>query len=212
MTEIRPPRVAEAILESFGANPEFRDAIIGDLAQEHAQRVERHGARAARFWYHRQALLATPALLRNWLSGAGWADARRLLHVVGLAYVMTLMIEVGIVLVGVAIVEPFGLLKQLDSAPLARWVLGIAVGTFGPTCAGYLAAGLEARRPMVASFALGAVWTGFLVMGAIVSTLFMPHLNGTLMPPVWARFVFIPFIMAACLAGGVLNVRRKRLA
>ena len=44
---IRPPRVAEAVLESLGAQPEFRDDVLGDLAEELAIRAGWDGERAA---------------------------------------------------------------------------------------------------------------------------------------------------------------------
>jgi|SRR5688500_1987509 len=47
----RPPRLAEAILESLGAQPEFRDDVLGDLAEELAIRSAWDGEREARRWY-----------------------------------------------------------------------------------------------------------------------------------------------------------------
>jgi len=220
MTEIHPPRLAEAILESLGATPEFRDAIIGDLAQEHAQRAERFGNRAARLWYYRQAFAATPALLRNWISGAKFADARRLLNVIGLAYVMTMMVET-LVFFGLGAVA--NALREWSGASLpgslswltpdrfpgvtpGGWMSAIALGLFAPLCAGYFAATFEESKPMVASIVLAFAWAGMVSLGMMTFALTRP--NVTLAVPMWVRVAPIPFIMAACVFGGVLRVRR----
>ena len=67
---IAPPRTAEMVLASLGAEPDFRDAVIGDLAQEFVERAERDDPSSARRWYYREAIRATPHLLRSWTRSA----------------------------------------------------------------------------------------------------------------------------------------------
>jgi hypothetical protein len=220
MTESHPPRVAEAILESFGADAELRDAILGDLAQEHALRCERYGERAARLWYYRQAVLAAPALLRNWVSGARWADVRRLMNVVGLAYVITMMIEIGgFLAIGAVVVEArsfleggllgrSGFLAAMLASTKVQLVVALIAGAFGPTCAGYFAASFEEKRPMIGAAAFAAASAIFIVAGiALTSILPIPAMRLNTGAFIALRLSAIPFIAALCLAGGALRVR-----
>lgn len=55
----------ERLLHGLGAHPAFADAVLGDLAEERARRVEQEGALAARWWYASQALRSAPHLLWN---------------------------------------------------------------------------------------------------------------------------------------------------
>lgn len=50
-----PPAFAESMLRRSIANPEWRDAVSGDLHEEFVEMSRRHGAAAARRWYWRQA-------------------------------------------------------------------------------------------------------------------------------------------------------------
>ena len=45
----RPPRLAERLVARLFADPEWRDAVLGDLAEEYADAAARHGATAARW-------------------------------------------------------------------------------------------------------------------------------------------------------------------
>ena len=220
MTETHPPRVAEAILESFGADAELRDAILGDLAQEHAVRRERYGQRGARLWYYRQAVLAAPTLLRSWLSSARWADARRLMSVVGLAYVITMMIEVGAFLaIGAVVVEArsfldggllgrSGFLAAILASTKAQLLVALVAGIFGPTCAGYLAASFEEKRPMIGAAAFAAASAVFIVAGIVVTSIVpIPAIRLNTSVFIAMRLAAIPFIAMFCLAGGALRVR-----
>jgi hypothetical protein len=221
MTESHPG-VAEAILESFGADAELRDAIIGDLAQEHALRLERYGERAARLWYYRQAVLASPALLRNWLAKAQWSDARRLFNVVGLAYILTMMIEVASAFTLAAIASEAGrqflmggvlgrsgFLSAFLASTKTQLIVAAVAGTFGPTCAGYLAAKFEEERPMIGAAAFAAASATLIVVGILI----MPTVPDAAAIQVGTiqfiamRLAAIPLIAACCLAGGALRVR-----
>jgi hypothetical protein len=220
MTETHPPRVAESILESFGASDEFRDAIVGDLAQEHALRAERYGVTAARFWYYRQAVLASPALLRNWLVRARWSDARRLLNVVGLAYLLTMMIEMAVIFAIAAIGSTVGVdflrggifgrsgfMSVIAASTGLQLLVGLIAGTFGPTCAGYLSAKFEEDRPMIASAAFAAASTIFII---VVILLVPATPEGAIQIDTFRfitlRLAAIPLVAACALTGGMIRV------
>lgn len=70
--EEAPP--AERLLVALGVAPTFVEAVLGDLAEEHAMRMERDGPGAARWWYAMEALRSAPYLVRNVVSRL---DARR---------------------------------------------------------------------------------------------------------------------------------------
>jgi hypothetical protein len=66
---IAPPITVERLLEALGTKTDFRDGLLGDLAEEFALRAEREGAPATRRWYYRESIRATPHLLRDWARG-----------------------------------------------------------------------------------------------------------------------------------------------
>lgn len=67
MTSPHPPRLAEWLV-SASVPPIDRAAVIGDLAEEHADLVAQFGRRYARRWYWRQALASVAPNLRRRLS------------------------------------------------------------------------------------------------------------------------------------------------
>ncbi len=73
----RAPRAArspvERLLERMGVDPVLVEAVLGDLAEEHAARAALEGAGAARWWYARELLRSAPHL--------AWSALRRLDHV-----------------------------------------------------------------------------------------------------------------------------------
>ena len=45
-----PPRAVESLLTGLGATADYRDAVLGDLTEEFAQRVRDDGLGSARAW------------------------------------------------------------------------------------------------------------------------------------------------------------------
>jgi hypothetical protein len=66
------PSKLERLLHLLGADPEFVDAVLGDLAEEHAARAKADGARAARWWYGRELLRSAPHLVASAVRVASW--------------------------------------------------------------------------------------------------------------------------------------------
>jgi hypothetical protein len=159
--------------------------------------VERYGATAARLWYYRQAVLASPALLRNWLSSARWSDGRRLLNVAGLAYVTTLMINALLFFGGSAVGSTL-LPKPVWSTVVSTSAVVLMFVT--PFVGGYLAASFEEAKPALAFFwgVLQVLATGY----AWLSTSGM-----SLGPADLARIVIVPILMTICVVGGMTRVR-----
>jgi len=196
----QPPRLAEAFLASLGAQPEFRDAVLGDLAEELALRTQWDGVRAARRWYYREAIRSTPYLLRDWVRGLRLRDVSRLAGVVLTSYVFMTMIALTVLTIARSVMGTAGLstglqwLGQRHGIPLA---LTFALGSCAAVLGGYIAGWLHARAPIVAALALGAVWSlvGLVAIAAVESTV-TPH--AYLMPLV---------VVIGTMTGGALRAR-----
>jgi len=79
------PRRTERLLESLSADTEFRDEILGDLAEEYALRVRWDGPNEARRWYRREGARVAPYLVRDWMQTLRWRDAGYFATAIGAA-------------------------------------------------------------------------------------------------------------------------------
>jgi len=195
-----PPRLAEAFLASLGAHSEFRDAVLGDLAEELALRAEWDGVRAARRWYCREAIRATPYLLRDWARRLSMRDVRALAGVVLTSYVFMLMLTLTVLAVARGVLGAAGLssalewIAQPDRIPLA---VNFAFGSVAAMVGGYIAAWLHPRAPIVGALALGVVWS-------LVGVTAIALLERT--PNPWTYLM--PFVVTmGTLTGGALRAR-----
>ena len=194
----QPPRFAERILGSLGAHTEFRDAVLGDLAEELALRAEWDGVRAARRWYYHEAVRTAPYLLRNWAHGLRLRDVTRLAGVVLTSYVFMLMMALGVLAVARSVIGAAGVssllqwLAQREGIPLA---VNFAIGSSAAIGAGYIAGWLHARAPVAAALALGVVWS--LVGVAVIVTV------GT--TPWWYPLILPVVLIVATMTGGALR-------
>ncbi len=59
------PPLPERVLLRLGVDPDFTDAVLGDLAEEYALRALRDGAGTARWWYSREVIRSAPHFLRS---------------------------------------------------------------------------------------------------------------------------------------------------
>jgi hypothetical protein len=206
-----PPRTAERILLSLGAEPDFRDGVIGDLAEEFVERAGRDGVSAARRWYYREAIRATPHLLRSWMRSAHRQELARIGGGVVTAYTI-LLITVGVTLAmtrSVAAGLGFSLRTSIlppSDATLSPLVfaclllLGAAVWMF----AGYLAAWLDARTPFISAMALAAAGLGVAIVVGVAA-----HRGGPVLGvPVLLRFAAsIVQVFGGTIAGAIVRVR-----
>ena len=123
---IKSPRSIERLLVSFGADPVYRDALLGDLTEEFAIRVEEQGAGVARRWYVREAIRSVPHLLWSWLRRCGPRDVVRLFGVtIAAAFTMRLLR----LAIRLAIVLSFGV--KPDSVAIVELVGANVTGTEG---------------------------------------------------------------------------------
>lgn len=201
---MQPPRSAGRVLESLGANADLHDAILGDLAEEFATRVEWDGVSGARRWYYGQAIRAIPFLLRSWLRQASRADFGRLLGIVATAYVGLLLVAGAIGVVGAAMMSIFGapsfdVQNRIRAGDNVVFMILLMVGMMNSILGGYIAAWIDDRKPLVSALAFGGLW-------AIVQIV-LPMITG--IGPYWYRALIPVVLIAGAFSGGVMRVIRS---
>jgi hypothetical protein len=192
-----PPRTVECLLASLGAPPAVLDALLGDLAEEFAERDSRDGATAATRWYRREALRSAPHLLWSGVRALGARGLLRLCGVAISAYVLVLVAAVIVIAPTTSLASAFGVGPGASvSVPLL--LVAIALGTLGAVAAGYVAAWLESRTPLLASMTLGVLS----VAVQLVVLAVQPQSTA------WYQALAPLLVLSATTAGGVLRVRR----
>src|SRR6185437_14934566 len=71
----------QALLAALCPAGDFRESVLGDLAEEYAERVDRDGVRSARRWYWREATRAAAYAMLAWLRGLGIGEAAQLVAI-----------------------------------------------------------------------------------------------------------------------------------
>lgn len=202
-----PPRVPEALLASLGAPADFRDPLLGDLAEEYALRADRDGAPSATQWYVAQAIRSAPHLLRAWARSAGWEEVRRVGGIVLLTYVLTAIVVLLLELMAWSAANALGVTLrtpvQGQVHPLF-WALAIGAGVVCTVTAGVIAAWLDRETPVLSALAVGVVWatlasTSMLATGA-------PGMS------LWYRVCAPAMVLAGTVLGGTLRVRAMERA
>ena len=214
MTDSSPPRRVELLLEALDAQTDFREALVGDLAEEFAFRAERDGGNAARQWYYREAVRVAPHLLRDCVRGFRRGDVAHVASVVGLSYVCTVTIGWFIFLTINSVTRGLGLQHEsvdrflTQPFPIAVTIGLLLLGSTGAVLGGYIAAWLDRRSPVVSAMALGVAWTCLaLASSAILNRPATPPLA-----PSWYRFAAMALVIVGTSAGGVLRVCTSRSA
>ena len=195
---MKPPRFAEVLLESLGAEASFLEPLLGDLAEGFALRVERDGVGAARRWYYRESVRATPHLLGDWRRSLRAPDIRHLAGVMlsSFCFTMTLLFLAAELAAGAASAMEFS--PRALSAPLLP-ALSVLIGVTCTVMGGYIAAWLDRRAPLVSAVALGLTWS--------CSALAIGGLTRGNSARAW-YWVCAPVLMAVGpIVGGVLRLR-----
>jgi hypothetical protein len=197
---IAPPRGAELLLEALGAQPEFRDAVLGDLAEEFALRAQRDGVAAARRWYCREAVRAAPHLVRSWARGLRGRDITHLGGIILTSYVFTLVILLFAAATVASVMDAVGALPDFESASWRDrrllW-LELALAPLSSMTGGYIAAWLGHRTPLISALALGLAWScaGVALAAAIAHV------------PAWYPVALGLVVIIGTTAGGAVRVR-----
>ena len=198
---IAPPRIATSLLEGLGLDQEFRDAVIGDLAEEFAIRLEYDGVATARRWYYREVIRTAPHLLRDWGRGLRPREVARIAGVVAASYVTVAMIGGVIGAIAVGVSTALGVPFTLQRLPLTNPVVlpaAVALGLLPSTLGGYVAAWLDTKSPLISAIALGAVWSSAVSIAAAIDTAF----------PIWYKLALLLVLPIGTTAGGILRLRR----
>jgi hypothetical protein len=86
----------ERALLQLGVDPNFVEAVLGDLAEEYALRALRDGGPAARWWYTREVFRSAPHFLRSWFRHARRYERLRLTGFLGALVLTTLAVLVAL--------------------------------------------------------------------------------------------------------------------
>jgi len=202
----RPPNGVEALLEALGAEREFRDGVLGDLAEEFAARADRDGSKTARRWYWREALRAAPHLLFNWSRRLGVRGGTRLVGVMVVAYASLLVLGLAVGGIGYAALRAVGAPTNYrlpwDNPIAAALMLSaaLALGVVISILNGYLVARLDTEAPVASAVACGLAWGCIEIIVVMFAHQF----------PMWYRLAIPIVVSTGTAAGGVIAVLRNR--
>jgi hypothetical protein len=198
------PRWIETLLRSLGAQPGYRDAVLGDLTEEFVIRVEEQGVRTARRWYRREALRTAPHLLANWARTLTPRAGLRL----GVATIVAGIVH-RLVAIAIPVVTVMSLGVKPDSAGIVaaawrdvlmepsmfKWTALVLLRTL-PIGVGFLAASLNPRGRIPAALSLAAL------DAAVVTYAFVAAPDHSV---IVARGVYPLMTLSCIVLGGVLR-------
>jgi hypothetical protein len=195
-----PPERIACLLGALVAEPSLREPLLGDMAEEFAERCARDGAAPARRWYRAQALRSAPHLV----AACWWphvvARRRRLGRlVVGTAggYLTLLLLHQGVQLLA-------GLVLTNAGDGGASWTLAacsLAAGAAGAVLGGRVAARALPEAPLAAALTLAVLCAALAVAGMLT--------NGGVTPLwYWGGLQLLVLPLGAC-AGGLRRALRQ---
>ncbi|MGH7460972.1 MAG: hypothetical protein ACREMA_08080 [Longimicrobiales bacterium] len=187
------PQLAESMLMALGADTEFRNDVLGDLAEEFDQRAS-YDVRSARRWYRREALRVAPYLLRNWWRLLRREDVKYFAGVLARTSVILIVFEVVMRVVFLTVAVSLATPRiTLAAALVLLSVKGIWTmigGVFG----GYVATRLDRRAPLTSALLIAVTWSVVILLRA----------PGLLLIQIFCALLMV----AGVLAGSVLGVQR----
>jgi hypothetical protein len=201
-----PPRSIECWLEALGAEPGFRDSVLGDLAEEFVSRVDSDGENSADNWYRREALRVAPHLLWSWMRRLRVRGAVQLVGVMVSSYVTLLMLGLLVGGIGYGVLRILGLPTEYHlpwgNAAAASMLLAgsLVFGTLISALSGYIASLLGNEAPLASAVAYAVVWGLIEVVVAMLASGF----------PLWYRCAMPVVVVIGTTAGGMLRVNRLR--
>jgi hypothetical protein len=146
------PAVIETVLAGLNVDRGLRDAIVGDLVEEHAARAAVQGERSADRWVRQQVLRSVPVFMQAAVRDGG---LRLPAAILGAAVVSLLVV---LLLVGASATLLSALVSPETMARLTfvAFAIDLVYGAAG----GYLAARLGRAAPLAAAFLFGVlgVW------------------------------------------------------
>ena len=196
-----PPRVLECVLGALVPDPALREAVLGDMAEEFAERCADQDPVQARRWYRGQAIRSVPHLLAAcWWPAPAMRERRfrALLGGVVGGYLILLLLHQAAQQVG-------GVLLTRGGHGIGGWAGVTSSLGAGVTCAlfgGYVAARALPAAPLAPALGLAGVCVALAVAGIAI--------NGGATPLwYWVGLQLLLFPLGAC-AGGVLRAARRQ--
>jgi hypothetical protein len=169
------PAVVETVLAGLNVDRDLRDAITGDLIEEHAELAAVHGERSADRWVRRQILRSLPVLVQAAVRNGG---VRLLAAIVGAA--LTALLAVSLLIgASAALVSTLVSPETMGRLTIVALAIDLAFGAAG----GYLAARLGRAAPLGAAFVFGVLGLSLtLISGGDASGWYRPALQLLLIP------------------------------
>ena len=197
-----PPRFIESVLSALGATPEYRDLLIGDLAEELALRARYDGELAARRWYRREALRSIPHLLGNGLRDGGVRRIGQLLGIVLTAWTfVAITLGTTFVIVFRTIIRFWPEYRQIAYGG-PGWATLVIIGVSSTSfLGGLIAAWLNRRAPMTGAIALGVTWAA--------TQLALIAIGRVGAPPFWFPVIVPTLMLGSAVAGGLFHMRKR---
>jgi hypothetical protein len=171
----QPPHWMHRLLSATGADPEFRDDVLGDMADEFIIRVAYDGEREARAWYVREGLRTLPYLVRNWLTHGPRPNVGYLARVVLKAYALTSLLAGAAFALGSGIVFATGVRGDFPTTAILVRALGLpgllALAATLAIFGGHTAARIGRRAPFASAVGLGTFWCALAATASVVVSL-----------------------------------------
>lgn len=182
MSDRVAPRIATWLLACLLPRAD-REAVLGDLVEEYALRVQSTSSSRALWWYWGQACRSIPLML--------WSSVRRYATLSTLAVAVAMYVAAGLL----EFASTVAIAQLLDPHARAFTVLSVIVGLATMGLAGYTAAWIRSGAANV----LAAI----ILIG--VALLMVTRSGGA---PLWYALIFLIVGPLAALAGGALRAGR----
>jgi hypothetical protein len=197
MSDLIPPRRAEFFAAALVADPELRDAVLGDLSEEYARVAQAGSTKSANAWYWSQLFRSAVPLSAMAVAHGGWVGWIRLVFATLLSYAFLVVL---VIQTNQRLPHIIGLgLWRFPSEPLIADV-------FCAVAAGFVASLIGGRSPLAAAMALGSMCVG-ISLGLLA--------NGGDGSSGWYQvglsLIVFPSVMAGALirAGGLVRGRAR---
>ena len=182
------PGILDVALTALNVDRGLREAIVGDLVEEHAEIAATRGERVADWWMFSQMVRSMPTFAHAALRAGG---TRALMRILGAALSALLAV---LIVASVSAAVAFNTISPQTMARFAIVVLAIdlAYGVAG----GYLAARLGPVAPLASAVAFG-------VLGVLLSTVATEGAT-----PAWYPLALQLLLVPATALGGWMRARQ----
>ncbi|MGH7552060.1 MAG: hypothetical protein ACREMQ_03430 [Longimicrobiales bacterium] len=193
MSDSLAPRRAERLLQALGADTDFRDSVLGDLAEEFGIRLEFDGPKAARRWYYGECLRVAPYLLRDWCRNLRWKHVGYFANVVFCSSLCVMVLEWLLKrgVIGMLFIQGNAMHGFPPSAGFAALML--LWTSIDGVFAGYVAARIGRRAPLQSALLVALTWIAVMIGSGWQSV------------PPWFLAANVTTMLAAATAGGALR-------